>query len=102
MFYRWHAKQQSRRSVLFWSGQTLFPPRWSLNSYKRDWQTTVSNLAGGFYIFRGKPTLPIANDNINPADTETALSAFVIALARNQARIDHGHATGAANDNTRH
>ncbi|MDH2354915.1 hypothetical protein QCM80_30245 [Bradyrhizobium sp. SSUT112] len=58
----------------------------------------------------------IANDNIarggffaekialalDDPDTDAALSGFIIALARNQARIDHLEATGAANDNTRH
>jgi hypothetical protein len=57
---------------------------------------------GRLLHFRGKRTLPIANDNINAADTEAALSGFVIALARHQARIDHAHAMGAADDNTRH
>ena len=61
--------------------------------------------------------LPIAtNDNINPiqifagnialaldrSDTDVALSGFVVALARNQARIDHLQSIGAANDNTKH
>ncbi|WP_256807789.1 hypothetical protein [Bradyrhizobium sp. Bra64] len=58
----------------------------------------------------------IANDNIarrgffaekialapDDAGTEAALSGFIVALARNQARIDHLEATGAANDNTMH
>ncbi|MCK1459620.1 hypothetical protein IVB34_14785 [Bradyrhizobium sp. 2] len=57
----------------------------------------------------------IANDNIardrffagniapssDDVDTNAALSDFVIALARNQARIDHLEAIGV-NDNTRH
>jgi len=63
--------------------------------------------------------LPIpANNNVDPAklfagnialalddaETDAALSGFVVALARNQARIDHlqAIATGAANDNTKH
>jgi hypothetical protein len=61
--------------------------------------------------------LPIAaNDNIHPApifvgnialaldqaDTDAALSGFVVALARNQARIDHLQSMDAANDNTKH
>jgi hypothetical protein len=56
-----------------------------------------------------------ANDNIEPAeafvgnaalaldvDTDAALSGFVVAMARNQARIDHLQSIGAANDNTKH
>lgn len=39
---------------------------------------------------------------LDDADTEDALNGFIIALARNQARLDHLEATGAANDNTRH
>ncbi|MDH2341531.1 hypothetical protein [Bradyrhizobium sp. SSUT77] len=39
---------------------------------------------------------------LDDADTEAALNGFIIALARNQARIDHLEAMGAANDNTRH
>jgi hypothetical protein len=60
--------------------------------------------------------LEIANDNIDPSklfagnialaldhsDSEAALTGFVIALARNQARIDHMQSMGAANDNTKH
>jgi hypothetical protein len=56
-----------------------------------------------------------ANDNTHSAsrfdgtaalelddDTNVALSDFVIAIARNQARIDHLRSTGAANDSTKH
>jgi hypothetical protein len=61
--------------------------------------------------------LQIANDNVEPIKlyagsiaavaldnigTEEALCGFVVALARNQARIDHLQSTGAANDNTKH
>lgn len=34
-------------------------------------------------------------------DTDAALNSFIVALARNQARIDHLEAIGA-NDNTKH
>ena len=58
----------------------------------------------------------VLNDNVDPSklfagnialamdesDTDAALSGFVVALARNQARIDHLQAIGAANDNTKH
>ncbi|MCG2632147.1 hypothetical protein L6654_36615 [Bradyrhizobium sp. WYCCWR 13023] len=54
-----------------------------------------------------------ANNNVSPAflfagsavldaHLETALDQFVIALARNQARIDHLQAMSAADDNTIH
>lgn len=63
----------------------------------------------------GSPWPMSANDGLEPgkmfarnialalgdADTNAALSDFVIALARNQARIDHVEAIGA-NDNTKH
>jgi hypothetical protein len=39
---------------------------------------------------------------LDQSDTDAALSGFVIALARNQARIDHLQSIGAANDNTKH
>lgn len=53
-----------------------------------------------------------ANSNISPfqfagnaaisVDGDAALDDFVIALARNQARIDHLKTMSAANDNARH
>jgi hypothetical protein len=58
----------------------------------------------------------VLNDNVDPSklfagnialamdesDTDAALSGFVVALARNQARIDHLQSSEAANDNTKH
>jgi hypothetical protein len=39
---------------------------------------------------------------LDHADVDAALSGFVVAMARNQARIDHLQSIGAANDNTKH
>jgi hypothetical protein len=61
------------------------------------------------------PTI-VANDNVDSvrlfagnvalaldrADVDAALSGFVVAMARNQARIDHLQAVGVTNDNTKH
>lgn len=61
--------------------------------------------------------LPIvANDNVDSvrlfagnvalaldrSDVDAALGGFVVAMARNQARIDHLQAIGVTNDNTKH
>jgi hypothetical protein len=47
--------------------------------------------------------LPIATkiDSVQ-ADADAALTGFVIALARNQARIDHLQSIGATNASTKH
>jgi hypothetical protein len=39
---------------------------------------------------------------LDRADVDAALSGFVVAMARNQARIDHLQAVGVTNDNTKH
>jgi hypothetical protein len=76
----------------------------------------VSDLADGLYIFRGTKLQTIANDNVDPSklfagnvalalddfDTDAALTGFIVALARNQARIDHLQSIEAANDNAKH
>lgn len=61
--------------------------------------------------------LPIvANDNVDSvrlfagnvalaldrSDVDAALGGFVVAMARNQARIDHLQAIGVTNDNAKH
>ena len=77
----------------------------------------TSRLLGGFLHLGTKMKLPIvANDNVdsvrlfagnialalNRADVDAALSGFVVAMARNQARIDHLQTVGVTNDNTKH
>jgi hypothetical protein len=75
------------------------------------------HIAGGFIFEDKMKLLTISNDNVDAsklfagnialalddhADSDAALSGFVVALARNQARIDHLQSIGAANDNTKH
>jgi hypothetical protein len=51
------------------------------------------------HVFAGNTALALAVDQ---ADIDAALSGFVLALARSQARMDHLQSIGAANDNTKH
>jgi hypothetical protein len=78
--------------------------------------TTKPSRWGGFYILGGIELLKTSNNNVDSSklfagnialaldesDTDAALSGFVVALARNQARIDHLQSIGASNDNTKH
>lgn len=67
-------------------------------------------------FFQGEAELQVVNNDVDSSklfagniaiaveesDTDAALSGFVVALARNQARIDHDRSIGDSNGNTKH